>query len=130
MLVVAKPRFEAYKSGFNALQIDTQALTFRNDYFDQVFVSWTFYSVPNPIKGLQELLPMLKPDRRLYIFEHTGSRYFPFNLMLNMMTVLLQNTGPAMNHKTEDILETAGFKLLKVNRVYLDIVKTIIAEPN
>lgn len=60
-------------------------------------------------------------------FEHTGSRYFPFNLMNNVMTPLSSAIGPAMNRKTDDTARAAGFHIREINDVFLDAVKTIHA---
>ena len=61
------------------------------------------------------------------MFEHTGSQYFPFNLMMNIMTPFSRQVGPDMNRKTVDNVKKAGFKDIKVNNIYLDVVKTIQA---
>ena len=63
----------------------------------------------------------------LYMFEHTGSHVFPFNLMLDVMTPLWKPIGPEMNRDTVVNVEKAGFEIQQVNNIYLDVVKTIIA---
>ena len=78
--------------------------------------------------GLAALRRVLKPGGELRMFEHTGSRYFPFNLMMNMMTPLSRRFGPEMNRPTVDNVVRAGFRLRQVNHLYLDVVKTIVAE--
>jgi hypothetical protein len=70
---------------------------------------------------------VLKPGGMLYMFEHTGSRLFPFNLMLNIMTPLWRPIGPEMNRDTVANVRKAGFEIRQVNNIYLDVVKTIIA---
>ena len=59
------------------------------------------------------------------MFEHTGSRIFPFGLMLNLMTPLVRRLGPELNRDTVANVRQAGFVDLQVEPVYLDVVKVI-----
>jgi len=127
MLDKARPRAEAYEGRIDLHQMDVHDMSFANDEFDQVFTSCTFCSVPNPIEGLAALRRVMKPDGELHMFEHTGSRYFPFNVMMNLMTPLSRQVGPEMNRTTVANVKAAGFTLREVNHVYLDVVKTIHA---
>ena len=61
------------------------------------------------------------------MFEHTGSRYYPFKLMMDLMTQLSRRIGPEMNRPTVANVEAAGFELRQVNHLFLDVVKTIRA---
>ena len=61
------------------------------------------------------------------MFEHTGSRWFPFNLMLNLMTPITRLSGPELNRPTVENVARAGFTVQRVNNLYLDVVKTIEA---
>ena len=62
------------------------------------------------------------------MFEHTGSRYFPFNLMLRVMDPLSRLGGPSLTRDTVANVKAAGFNVTSVNHLFLDVVKTIIAE--
>ena len=127
MLEKARPRVEAYSGEIELQQMDVHEMSFSESEFDQVFTSCTFCSVPNPIEGLAALRRVMKPGGELHMFEHTGSRYFPFSLMMNLMTPLSRRVGPEMNRPTVDNVKAAGFTLREVNHVYLDVVKTIHA---
>ena len=95
--------------------------------YDQVFTSCTFCSVPDPVGGLSVLRRVLKPGGQLHMFEHTGSRYFPFNAMLNLLTPLVRRFGPELNRDTVTNVQRAGFEVRSVDPVYLDVVKIIHA---
>jgi ubiquinone/menaquinone biosynthesis C-methylase UbiE len=127
MLEKARPRAEAYPGKIDLRQMDVHDMSFAEGEFDQVFTSCTFCSVPNPVEGLAALRRVMKPGGELHMFEHTGSRYFPFSLMMNLMTLISRRFGPDMNRKTVENVRAAGFTLLEVNHVYLDVVKTIHA---
>ena len=127
MLEVARPRLDAYEGEIETHAMDVHDMPFEDGEFDQVFTSCTFCSVPDPVKGLQALHRVLKPGGELRMFEHTGSRYYPFRWMMNLMTPLSRRVGPEMNRDTVSNVEAAGFKLREVKHVFLDVVKTIHA---
>jgi ubiquinone/menaquinone biosynthesis C-methylase UbiE len=128
MLEKAQARADAYDGKLELLEMDVHDLSFEDDSFDQVFTSCTFCSVPDPIRGLESLRRVLKPGGELRMFEHTGSRWFPFNLMMNLMTPLSRQVGPEMNRPTVENVRRAGFQIREVKNLYLDVVKTITAE--
>ena len=125
MLEVAQPRIDKYDGSIKTEVMDVHDLKYAEDSFDQVFTSCTFCSVPNPIEGLKSLKRVLKPDGDLYMFEHTGSKYYPFKIMMDLMTQLTKRLGPDMNRTTVDNVAAAGFEVLEVNNLFLDVVKTI-----
>jgi len=127
MLEVAKPRVDAYDGEIETHAMDVHEMSFEDDSFDQIFTSCTFCSVPTPVKGIEQLRRVLEPGGDLYMFEHTGSRYYPFRLMMNLMTPLSRIVGPDMNRDTVGNVEAGGFHLRAVEHVYLDVVKTIHA---
>jgi len=132
MLRRAEPRARAYEGEMTLLQRDVLELAspengLAGNRFDQVFTSCTFCSVPRPVDGLRQLLRVLKPGGELFMFEHTGSRFFPFKQIMDWMTPLSRAFGPEMNRDTVANVRAAGFEHLAVRNVYLDVVKTIRA---
>lgn len=127
MLRQAAPRAAEHDGSFQLSQADVENLAFPEATFDCVVTSCTFCSVPNPVVGLRELRRVLKPGGELRMFEHTGSRWFPFNLMLNVMTPVTRQLGPDMNRDTVSNVRTAGFRIRSIRNVYLDVVKIIVA---
>ncbi len=127
MLEKAKPRVEAYAGQMTLRQMDVHEMDFADASFDQIYTSCTFCSVPDPVKGLTALRRVLKPGGTLHMFEHTGSKYFPFNVMLNFMNPVFRNLGPEINRDTVANVREAGFEISKVTNIFLDVVKTIEA---
>ena len=127
MLDQAEERTSKYIGELTLQQVDVHDMPFEEGQFDQVFTSCTFCSVPNPVGGLEALRRVLKPGGDLFMFEHTGSRYFPFKWMMDLMTQVSKHLGPDMNRTTVENVQKAGFTLKEVTHVYMDVVKTIHA---
>ncbi len=127
MLELARPRMEGYPGTIELRHADVHDLDDPDATYDQVFTSCTFCSVPDPVGGLSVLRRILKPGGQLHMFEHTGSRYFPFNAMLNLLTPLVRRFGPELNRDTVTNVQRAGFEVRSVDPVYLDVVKIIHA---
>jgi ubiquinone/menaquinone biosynthesis C-methylase UbiE len=128
MLEVAQPRIAAYDGEINAQVMDVHDMAFEDASFDQVYTSCTFCSVPRPVDGLRALRRVLKPGGGLFMFEHTGSKYYPFKIMMDVMTLLSRKVGPEMNRTTVANVMAAGYQVREVNNVFMDVVKTIKAE--
>jgi ubiquinone/menaquinone biosynthesis C-methylase UbiE len=127
MVENAKQRLEDYDGSIHAEVMDVHDMSYGDDYFDQIFTSCTFCSVPQPVDGLKALHRVLKPGGELHMFEHTGSRIFPFSLMMKGMSKLSSRFGPELDRDTVANVQAAGFELTAVNHVFLDTVKTIHA---
>ena len=127
MLEQAQPRIDAYDGEINAKVMDVHELEYDDNSFDQVFTSCTFCSVPNPVDGLKSLHRVLKPGGELIMFEHTGSKYYPFRFMMKLMSRVSEKVGPSMSRDTVDNVQAAGFTVKEVNNLFIDVVKTIKA---
>ncbi len=127
MIELARPRAKSYAGQLELHVMDVHEMPFEPGSFDQVYTVCTFCSVPNPVKGLEALRRVLVPGGELRMFEHTGSRYFPFSLMMNLMTPLTRKLGPEMNRATDENVRRAGFEDVQVRNLYLDVVKIVRA---
>ena len=125
MLEKAGEKAVRYNGSIWLMEMDARALNFPSEIFDQVFSSCTFCSVPEPVLGLKELYRVLKPGGRLFMFEHTRSKYFPFREILWMMNPVAERLGPSVTRDTEANVRAAGFTVDSVQNIYLDIVKII-----
>ncbi len=130
MIERAGPRAEEYNGTIELREMDVHQMPFPIETFDQIYTACTFCSVPKPIEGLARLRRVLKPDGELRMFEHTGSRWFPFNVLLHAMTPVSRHFGPEVNRDTVTNVRKAGFRIRRVENLYLDVVKTITATPD
>jgi len=127
MLAKAESRVAGYPGKLSVRIMDVHDMDFPDNHFDQIFTSCTFCSVPQPVAGLGALYRVLKHGGELHMFEHTGSKIFPFGLMMDLMNVLASRAGPELNRDTVANVAKAGFSITEVNNVFLDTVKMIHA---
>ena len=129
MLDRARERARAYEGRLELARMDARALALADQSFDTVVAVCTFCSVPDPVRGLSELRRVLKPDGWLLLFEHVRSRLTPLAIMQDLLTPLTRRFGPDMNRDTVANAERAGFRVVREENVYLDLVKSVEAVP-
>jgi ubiquinone/menaquinone biosynthesis C-methylase UbiE len=127
MLKRAKLKASAYKGAIELREADVCHLDYADNTFDTAATVCTFCSVPKPITGLRELYRVLKPGGQILMFEHVRSAIGPLGIMMDLMTPLTRRLGPEMNRDTVGNVQKAGFRLRRVENVYLDVVKIIEA---
>ena len=127
MLEKAAPRAAFYPGTLTLRKMDVCRLDFPDNIFDTVVTVCTFCSVPKPILGLTELHRVLKPGGQILMFEHMRSRVAQFGVLLDLMTPLSRRFGPDLNRDTVGNVQKAGFRLRRIENVYLDIVRIIEA---
>jgi len=93
---------------------------------ETIATAFTFCSVPKPVIGLRELRRVLKPDGQLIMIEHVRSAIGPLGIFMDFMTPLTSRIGPSLNRDTVGNVQKAGFRLRRVENVYLDVVKIIL----
>jgi ubiquinone/menaquinone biosynthesis C-methylase UbiE len=127
MLERAAKKACAYSGSIDLRKMDVCNLEFPDSTFDTVATAFTFCSVPKPVAGLRELHRVLKPDGQLIMLEHVRSAIGPLGIFMDIMTPLTSRIGPSLNRDTVGNVQKAGFRLRRVENVYLDVVKIIEA---
>jgi ubiquinone/menaquinone biosynthesis C-methylase UbiE len=128
MLERARSKAATYNGSIELREADVHNLTDPDGTFDTVATVFTFCSVPNPIAGLQELRRVLKPGGQILMLEHVRSTAIaPLGVMMDLMSQLTKRFGPELNRDTVGNVQKAGFRLRRVENIYLDVVKFIEA---
>ena len=123
----ASVKAAAYPGTITLREMDVRHLDLPDAAFDTVTSVCTFCSVPQPLVGLREVHRVLKPGGQLLMFEHVRSAIGLIGILLDLMTPLSRQLGPDLNRDTVGNVQKAGFRLRRVENVYLDIVKSVEA---
>lgn len=108
--------------------MDVQNLEFEDNTFDTIVSTFVFCTVPDPIKGLKEVYRVLKPGGKAIFLEHMKSESKLLNIPLYLMDPITKAlVGTSMVREMQKNIEKAGFKIEKVENLFFDIVRLIIA---
>jgi len=125
MLRRAESRRAGYAGLLELVEADAMRLAFSNASFDTIVTSCTMCSVPDPIRALRELHRVLRPGGEILMFEHVRSRNPILGVALDLMTLWTRRGGTEMNRDTVANVQKAGFRILQIESVYLDIILSI-----
>lgn len=105
-------------------EMDIQHLDFPDNFFDTVFATFVFCSVPDPILGLSELRRVCKPDGRLLLLEHMRPRHFAVGLLFDLFNPLtVRISGANINRRTDENIRKAGWRIEREEHVLMDVVR-------
>ncbi len=130
--MLARARSRARKLGLDVdLQwMDVQSLAFPDDAFDTAVATFVFCSVPDPIRGLQELARVVKPEGDIWLLEHVRvDRPIIGPLMDLLNPLVVRMVGANINRRTVENVRRAGLTLVSVENLSGDLVKLIHARP-
>ncbi len=130
MLARAVPQSQQHDPPPELALMDAQALALADEAFDVAVATCVFCSVPDPVRGLQEVRRVLRPDGQLLLLEHVRSGLPVVGRVMDLCNpVVVGLQGVNINRNTVENVERAGFHILEVEDLLLDIVKLIVAEP-
>ena len=130
MLSRARRKAEKLVLDVRLLEMDAQNLAFTDHIFDTVFATFVFCSVPDPVKGLQELRRVCKPEGRLLLLEHMQPGNFILKIIFDLFNpMVVRMVGANINRKTVDNIRLAGWQIRVEENLSSDIVRWIEAQP-
>jgi ubiquinone/menaquinone biosynthesis C-methylase UbiE len=125
-LILAKECSKKPGKNVDLKLMDVQQLDFPDDAFDTVITTCVFCSVPDPIKGLQEIRRVCKKDGQIIILEHVRSKNLVIGTMMDILNPLVVRiVGANINRNTIENLKHAGLKVEMEKDLMADIVKHI-----
>lgn len=127
MLSKAKEKAEIFNKKVKLINMDAQSMTFPDNYFDCVFTTCVFCSVPDPVKGLKEIKRVCKDGGKIVMIEHERSENKAIGLLMDIFNpVTLNLYGANINRKTVENIKKAGFTKIEVTNLKSDILKKIV----
>lgn len=130
MLTKAKARVKDTNIPVRLLEMDAQHMKFPDASFDTVVATCVFCSVPDPVKGLQEIRRVCKPGGQVLLLEHVRSDN---PLLGKLMDILDQLTvrmmGSHINRRTIENVTASGLHINSVENQKSKIIKYIRAQP-
>jgi ubiquinone/menaquinone biosynthesis C-methylase UbiE len=109
-------------------QMDVQDLKFEDNTFDTIVGTFIFCSVPDPIKGLQEVRRVCRPGGKVVLLEHVLSANRFIAWLMNLANpVIAKLVGPNINRKTIENTTNSGLEVEKVTELAAGIFKLIEA---
>lgn len=128
MLEKAKGKVKDAKVSIQLLEMDAQNLQFADNTFDTIVATCVFCSIPDPIKGLQEIKRVAKPNSKVILLEHVRSDNPILGLIMDILDPLTVHIGPHINRRTVENVKTAGLKISNIENHYFKIMKLIVAK--
>lgn len=130
MLQKARSKLSKVKVPVTLMEMDAQNMTFPDNSFDTVIATCVFCSVPDPVRGLQEVKRVCKPGGRIILLEHVRSENPFLGWLMDVLNPLaLHSIGSNINRETVKNINIAGIKPSTMEEFSGKIVKLIIASP-
>lgn len=131
--MLERARAKAAKDGYTVdlRLMDTQHLDFPDATFDTVVSTFVFCSVPDAIRGLQEVCRVTKPGGQILLLEHMrGSNPIISKIMDLLNPLVVRVMGANINRGTVENARAAGLTIVRIDDLALGgIVKLIEAMP-
>jgi phosphatidylethanolamine/phosphatidyl-N-methylethanolamine N-methyltransferase len=107
---------------------DVQDLEFQDSTFDCVAGTFVFCSVPDPIRGLEEVRRVLKHGGKLVLLEHVLSTNRVLAGLMNLANPFIAGLmGPNINRRTVENVARSGLSVEQVTDLAAGIFKLIEA---
>jgi ubiquinone/menaquinone biosynthesis C-methylase UbiE len=105
------------------LEVSAEELPFPDDSFDSVVNTLVFCTIPDPIKALQEVKRVCKPNGKVLFFEHVRLNHSGLGRLQDLLTPMWKKLcdGCHLNRNTLELVKQAGFNVTAVKRYYKDI---------
>ncbi len=116
MLARARRRARELRLSARFESMDVEALDLPDGSFDVAVASFVFCSVADPLRGLRELLRVLRPGGRLVLLEHQRSDSPLVARVLALLDPLAARLwGAHVDRPTEQTVRAAGFHVERVD---------------
>ena len=129
MLELARRNAIEHRLNVNLAVMDAEKLEFPDGDFDTVVSTLSTCTFPNPVKALQEIKRVCRPDGLILLLEH-GHSNLPWLARFqdrHEYQHYQDHAGCRWNQDPLDLIQSAGLKVLKSKRAVLGIFHSIEA---
>jgi ubiquinone/menaquinone biosynthesis C-methylase UbiE len=124
MLERARNKAEKLGRKIDLRLMDVQKLDFPDETFDTIMTTCVFCSVPDPVRGLEEIRRVCKKDGKIIMLEHVRSKNPIAGIFMDMLNpVVVRVVGANINRDTVENLKRAGLSVEVEANLMMDIVK-------
>ena len=131
MLELARANAIKYGLNVNLAVMDAERLEFPDGSFDTVVSTLSTCTFPNPVKALQEIKRVCRPNGLILLLEH-GHSTLPWLARFqdrNEYQHYQDHAGCRWNQDPLDLVQLAGIKVLKSKRSILGMFHSMEATP-
>jgi ubiquinone/menaquinone biosynthesis C-methylase UbiE len=109
-----------------------EELPFKDNSFDTVVGTLVLCTIPNPLMALEEVKRVCKSDGKILFLEHVKLDRPLLGRMQDWLTPIWKHLcdGCHLNRNTLEMVNHAGFKVVRINRYYKNIFVEIEAVNN
>jgi ubiquinone/menaquinone biosynthesis C-methylase UbiE len=95
-----------------------ECLPFPDNTFDSVVCTLVFCTISDPVKALQEIRRVCKPNGNVLFLEHVRSKQLIIGAVQDWLTPVWKQLcdGCHLNRNSAEIIKQAGFKLIYYKR--------------
>lgn len=114
----------------HAEHITAEALPNPDRQFDSVVSTWTLCTIPEPVKALQEINRVLKPNGTFLFLEHGRSdnaRVAAWQDRINPLQNII-GCGCNLNRQIDQLIEQGGLHILHLDRFQMHNVPRMFGE--
>lgn len=130
MLSLAKKKADKLGMNVTYAVIDGEAIAFADGSFDTVVSSLTLCTFTEPVKALQEMARVCKPDGRILLVEHgKSSNGWLARFQDKMAHKHAARLGCWWNRMPLDYVKQAGMKISFTRKVFFGIFHIVEAVP-
>ena len=131
MLEIARENAIKYGLNVNLTVMDAEHLEFPDGNFDTVVSTLSTCTFPNPVKALQEIKRVCRPDGLILLLEHGHSNFRWLARFQDRQEYqhYQDHAGCRWNQDPLDLVQSAGIKVLKSKRNILGMFHSIEAMP-
>ncbi|OJF90178.1 class I SAM-dependent methyltransferase [Alkalibacterium sp. 20] len=113
------------------VEMNAQEMDFPDNTFDYVVATCVFCSVPDPVKGLQEISRVCKPEGEIIMLEHMRSENAVVGKMMDIVNPVTVNTwGANINRRTLENINKAGLSIEEKEDLVFTIFRKLKIKPD